>query len=57
MAVMKTNAKPIPAQWLELIRRGDREAVIWALVLEGRGGIHARRRDRDSRRSIGRKLR
>ena len=57
MAVMKTNAKPIPAQWLELIRRGDREAVIWALVLEGRGGIHARRRDRDSRRSMGRKLR
>ena len=30
MAMMKTNAKPVPPQWLELIRRGDREALIWA---------------------------
>ena len=57
MAAMKTNAKPIPPHWLELIRRGDREALIWALVLEGRGGIHARRGDKQARRGMERKLR
>ena len=57
MAAMKTKTRPIPPQWLELIRRGDREAVIWALVLEGRGGIHARHGDKQSRRGMGRKLR
>lgn len=57
MAMMKTNRKPIPPEWLELIRRGDREAVIWALVLEGRGGLNASRRGSRARPGFGRKLR
>ena len=53
---MRANSKRIPPEWLELIRRGDREAVIWALVLEGRGGLNADRR-RPKAQQFGRKFR